>query len=376
MSEEISNLIAITYLNPLSPVAFGSIRNVYNFFKDDASLDEVKKSLKKVKIYTVNRLRRSQKIYNPFFVYFPREVFQMDLADLSGISRQNEGVKFLLCIIDSATRFAWCLPLKNKSASVVCEKFEEFLSSLDSKPKRVHSDLGSEFLSAQFQDILKKNAIKQSFPQTSIHAPTVERFIRTLKNLIFKLMQSKKTNKYITELPDIMNIYNRRVHSSLKTLSPLEAEKKENRSKLIAALMENYEKNFIRSKKKASNTSISVGSSVRILKDKTPFQKGYRGQYSEETFVVAEKKENLHLPLFVLRKKGEDGAVGETLKYKFYEDELQSVEADFCKSDVPKHEVVERRTRRGIKESFVRWTNFRKKYDGWIPDRLLSWERV
>ena len=43
-----------------------------------------------------------------------------------------------------------------------------------------------------------------------------ERFIRTLKNKIYKYMTSVSKNGYIHKLADIVNKYNNRYHSTIK----------------------------------------------------------------------------------------------------------------------------------------------------------------
>ena len=43
------------------------------------------------------------------------ETWGLDLAQMP----ESNGYKFILCIIDIFTKFAWCVPMKNKTASTV-----------------------------------------------------------------------------------------------------------------------------------------------------------------------------------------------------------------------------------------------------------------
>ena len=172
-----SGLICINYVNPLHPLAFSSITKLKKFYRGFANEREIAKALKKLSSYTTNKINRSRtkKQTNPIFVYSRRELFQLDLADMQALSRYNKGVKYLFVCIDSASRKCWVFQLKDKRAKTVADSFNNFLLSLNSKPKRCLSDIGSEFTSAQFKDLLASHNIKQSFPLPSSHAPTVER---------------------------------------------------------------------------------------------------------------------------------------------------------------------------------------------------------
>ena len=130
----------INYSNPKHPTAFGSIKEVFNFYKPHLSIEEVKRILQGLPAYTSRRQQKKVKLYAPTFAFFPRSLFQVDLVDVSYISRQNDGVKYLLTVIDCASRYLFIVELKNKRGEYVTEKFRDFLSSLKKKPKRIDSD--------------------------------------------------------------------------------------------------------------------------------------------------------------------------------------------------------------------------------------------
>ena len=53
-----------------------------------------------------------------------------DLADMQLISRYNEGIKFLLCIIGIYNIYAWVVPLKDKKDITITMHFKFFWISL------------------------------------------------------------------------------------------------------------------------------------------------------------------------------------------------------------------------------------------------------
>ena len=364
--KQYENLIIMFYLNPLSAISFSSISRIKKFFGSDVSLQTVKRALSRLKTYTTTKPRRKQKLYNSFFVHRKRQVVQLDLASMP-LSRANKGVNYLLIICDTASRFAWAFPLKKKSAVEVTAKFKSFLEAVDKKPERCHCDRGTEFTNKDFKALLRQHGIKQSHPRTSTHAPHAERLVQTIKGLIYKYLSSKKSNNYIDSLEDIITAYNNRVHSSIR-MSPAEGEK--DAVALTSALLSKYDREFMRTRKKKSD--ISIGDKVRILKDRVPFMKGYKGGYSDETFEVADCRNNLHIPLFTLKRLS-GSKRGEEMFYSFYEDELQRVGSEFSLSDVPAYSILKERERGGKKEAFVNWLDFSSKYQTWIAKDLLDW---
>ena len=112
---------------------------------------------------------------NPFYKRFKREQFQIDLLELRNISKDNKGTNLLLTIIDSYTKFAWAVPLRNKEKSTVLEAFKSVISKLDEKPLNIISDLGtiSPFFShlSHAKMVFRKG--KESYPLSPPPSPFV-----------------------------------------------------------------------------------------------------------------------------------------------------------------------------------------------------------
>ena len=102
-----------------------------------------------------------------------------------------------------------------------------------------------------------------------------ERFIRTLKNKIFKHMTTISEYVYIDVLNDIVNRYNNTVHKTIKM-------------ELIDVTGDSYVEYNEESNKK--NPKFKVNDHVRISKYKNIFAKGYVPNWSEEVFIVNDIK--------------------------------------------------------------------------------------
>lgn len=70
-------------------------------------------------------------------VYYTNETWAVDLASMETLSKDNDGYKFILCVIDVFSKFAWTKPLKNKSATTVLTAMKEIVSEIEDKPKYI-----------------------------------------------------------------------------------------------------------------------------------------------------------------------------------------------------------------------------------------------
>ena len=132
-----------------------------------------------------------------------------------------------------------------------------------------------------------------------------ERFIRTLKNKIFKHMAAINKSIYFDVLDDIVDKYNNTVHRTIKM-------------KLIEVTSIYYaEYNEDPSNKK--NPKFKVGDHVRISKYENIFAKGYTENWSEEVFVINKIKNTVPWTYAI------SDLNGEKITGSFYEKELQKI---------------------------------------------------
>ena len=129
-----------------------------------------------------------------------------------------------------------------------------------------------------------------------------ERFIRTLKNKIYKYMTEISKNVYIDKLDDIVRKYNNTYHTSIKT-KPVDVK----------------DNTYIDLKKKVNDRDLKfkIGDYVRISKYKNIFAKGYMSNWSEEVFIIIKIK-NIVPWTYVINDLNGEEIIG-----TFYEKELQ-----------------------------------------------------
>ena len=82
-----------------------------------------------------------------------------DLADMQLISKFNKRFRFLLCVIDIFSKYAWVIPLKDKKGISIVNAFQKILDDSKRKPNKIWVDKGSEFYNNSFKKCLKDNDI-------------------------------------------------------------------------------------------------------------------------------------------------------------------------------------------------------------------------
>ena len=133
---------------------------------------------------------------------------------MQSLSKYNKGIKYLLCAIDLFSKYAWVIPIKDKKGTSIVNAFQKIISE-GRKPNKIWVDQGSEFYNNSFKDFLKINNIEMYSTYNEEKSVLAERFIRTLKNKIFKHMTAISKNVYFDLLDDIVDKYNEAVHRSI-----------------------------------------------------------------------------------------------------------------------------------------------------------------
>ena len=82
---------------------------------------------------------------------FKDNIWDTDLADMQLISKFNKRFRFLLCVIDIFSKYAWVIPLKDKKGISTVNAFQKIFKKSNRKPNKVWVDKGSEFYNNSFK---------------------------------------------------------------------------------------------------------------------------------------------------------------------------------------------------------------------------------
>ena len=185
----------------------------------------------------------------------------VDLADMQSLSRKNKGIKYLLCAIDLYSKYAFVIPLKDKKGISIVNAFNKIIKQSNRKPNKIWVGQGGEFYNNVFEKWLSDNEGK---------SVAAERFIRTLKNKLYKHMTTTGKNAYYDVLDDVVNKYDNTKHSTIK-MKPIDVK---NNKRVYTD--EHNEK----------DSKFKVGDRVRISRYKNIFAKGYAPNWGSEIFIV------------------------------------------------------------------------------------------
>ena len=75
------------------------------------------------------------------------------------VSKYNKGIRYLLCVIDLFSKYAWVVPLKDKKGVSIVNAFQSILKKSNRKPNKIWVDQESEFYINVFKKWLKDNDI-------------------------------------------------------------------------------------------------------------------------------------------------------------------------------------------------------------------------
>ena len=150
-------------------------------------------------------------------------IWGVDLADMKLISKYNKEIRYLLCAIDLISKYVFVVPLKDKKGTTIVNAFQNILNNSKRKPNKIWVDQGSEFYNIHFTKWLKDNNIEMYSTHNEGKSAVAERFIRTLKNKIYKHMTAVLKNVYFDILNDIVNEYNSTYHKTIK-MKPIDVK--------------------------------------------------------------------------------------------------------------------------------------------------------
>ena len=185
--------------------------------------------------------------------------------------------------------------------------------------------------------------------------PTVERFIGTLKRLLYQKMDHEHSLRWKALLPKVLDIYMNRKHKTIK-MTPIQALKDENQ----ILLKETYRKKYKKIEKKWEKSKHNVGDTVRIYLKKGTFDKGHTEDFSTEYFKIKSVLTNLPTVRYTL-----EGINGEKINGNFFQNELVPyIPTADTKYVIEK--ILKEKYAGSKKQYFVKWFGWSSIYNSWV----------
>ena len=191
-----------------------------------------------------------------------------DLIDYKKYMWHNRPYRYVLVVIDAFSRFAWTRALKTKTAAESANALESILDEMSFKPRFFASDQGNEFTimnEALHRVLIEKYRLKVYTLKGKTKSSIVERWNRTLKTRMQRYFSEKKTFKWIKVLQQFTTNINNSINRSIKMApSDVNFENADSVRKTLYPHMRN-----------PKPCRYKTGDVVRIVIDKSLFQKGY-----------------------------------------------------------------------------------------------------
>ena len=312
---------------------------------------KTKKTLGLGNNFTMENL--SQELNKPTINKFPRqkvivnhinEIHSTDLVDMTQYSKINKGYKYIFTNIDVFSKIAYTFPLKSKKIQDIKPCFEKIFEN--NKPKYIWSDKESAFLSKEIQQFFKDNNVKIYHTNSHLKAVVIERFNRSLRELMMKEFVKNNNTVWYNILPKLIKTYNNRYHSTIK-MKPIEVNKSN----------EKYIKEKIYTYNKTSKIpKFKINDLVRIsLKRRDLFDKPSANiKWSEELFKIHSiNKSN------VITYKIKD-LNNNIIKGIYYEKELQE------SKNTPGVYIIEKIIRKNKDKYLVKWRNYSNDFNSYV----------
>ena len=304
---------------------------------NDFNMKDLSKELNKP---VINKFPRKKIIVN-----YIDEIHSCDLVDMQKYSKMNKGYKYIFTNIDIFSKYAWSFPIKSKKISDIKPCFQKIFKKR--KPKFVWSDKESSFFSKEMLKFFEDNNIKIYYTNSNLKAVVIERFNRSLRELMMKEFVKNNNTVWYNILQNLIKFYNNRYHNTIKD-KPININKSN----------EKYIKDTIYTYNVTNKIpKFKINDIVRIsLKRRELFDKPSDNiKWSEELFkIYSINKSN------VITYKIKD-MNNEIIEGIFYEKELQ-----LSKMKEDGLYIIEKIIKKNKSRYFVKWRNYSNDFNSWI----------
>lgn len=290
-------------------------------------------------------------LHKPIRHNFPRrkvitygidDLWQADILDLSNLKSSNKQYRYILNCIDVFSKYVFAIPLKNKSTKPVVDAFK-FIFESQRVPDNLQTDKGLEFTNKDIQALFKQYNVHWYSTNSELKASVVERFNRTLRDMMWKKFTFNSNYKWVDMLPELINTYNNKIHRTIN-MTPVEASRKENESKLKHIFRETFPNN---------PPKFKIGDTVRISKNKRIFTKGSTKNWTPELFTIC--KIIYSNPITYHIKDYKENIIDGC----FYENELQ-------KTTFKDVYLIEKVLKRKGNKIYVKFLGFDNDHNAWV----------
>ena len=312
------------------------INNKQRFGLGNFNIEDLSEELNKG---VINKFTRKKIIVN-----YIDEIYSCDLVDMQKYSRMNKGYKYIFTNIDIFSKYAFAFPIKSKTIKDIKPCFQKIFK--ERKPKYIWSDQESSFFSKEMLKFFENNNVKIYHTYSNLKAVVIERFNRSLRELMMKEFVKNNNTVWYNILPELIKKYNNRYHRTIK-MKPIDVNK--SNEKYIKNTVYNYNiTNKI--------AKFKINDLVRIsLKRRQLFDKPTGNiKWSEELFKIY-KINKSNVITYKLKDMND-----EIIKGIFYERELLKTK------NTTGEYIIEKVLKTKGNKIYVKWRNYDSSFNSWV----------
>ena len=329
--------------SPWDIAAYSSIKSKKTLgLGNNFTMEDLSQELNKP---VINKFERKKIIVN-----YIDEIHSCDLVDIVKYSKMNRGYKYIFTNIDIFSKYVWAFPLKTKTIKDIKLCFEKIFKQR--KPLYIWSDQESAFFSKEMLKFFEDHNIKIYYTYSNLKAVVIERFNRSLRELMMKKFVKSNNTVWYNILPELIKKYNNRYHNTIK-MKPIDVNK--SNEKHIKNTVYNY--NITNKKPK-----FKINDLVRIsLKRRQLFDKATGNiKWSEELFKIY-KVNKSNVITYQIKDMND-----EIIKGIFYEKELQ-----LTKNNTGEY-IIEKILKTKGNQMYVKWRGHSNNFNSWIDKNSVK----
>ena len=265
-------------------------------------------------------------------------------------SRVNRGYKYIFTNIDIFSKYTWAFSIKSKKISDIKPCFERIFK--ERKPSYIWSDQESAFFSKEMLKFFEDNNVKIYHTYSNLKSVIIERFNRSLRELMMKSFVKSNNTVWYNILPELIKTYNNRYHRTIK-MKPIDVNK--SNEKHIKNTVYNYD---ITNKK----PKYKINDLVRIsLKRKELFDKPTGNiKWSEELFKIY-KINKSNVISYQIKDMND-----EIIKGIFYERELLKTK------NTTGEYIIEKVLKTNKNKIYVKFRGYPNKFNSWVDKNSVT----
>ena len=176
------------YNDPKFSGSFAGKHSFYRALKKNnvaVKKSDIDRYLKSDDAYTLHKPTKKPRKYRRVYTKGIGYLYQIDLCDMSALSKQNRGYKWLINVLDTFSKKLWAFKTKNKKGKTITDVLKPLLTS--KPPLKLETDDGKEFKNSHFRALLRRLKIKTYSVSSDRKCALVEGLNRTLKTRMYEL---------------------------------------------------------------------------------------------------------------------------------------------------------------------------------------------